>query len=180
MGYDDDNKLLELIRKENDDAFATLYRKYQISLLNFAERYPPDSYSCEEVVQELFIQLHLRRVSLIIKTSVSSYLFKALRNRIFNYLRDKAVYRRHIGSSGSLTPVAQNNVEQFIDMKQLEGEIHFSLEQMPFKCREVYLLHSQGSFTLKKIAKLLNRPLDTTEKQFRKATALLRNDLKDI
>jgi DNA-directed RNA polymerase specialized sigma24 family protein len=75
--------------------------------------------------------------------------------------------------------VAQNNVEQFMDMKELEDEISFSLSRMPVKCKEVYVLHHQNKVTLKNISALLSRPVDTIEKQFRKATSILRNHLTD-
>ena len=177
--HTDDNESLELIRNNNDVAFSMLYKKYQQSLLMFASRYLPDSYSCDEVVQDLFVQLHLRRFSLKIDSSFSSYLFAAIRNKIFNYLRDKAVYKKHIIIAANRTPVAQNNIEQFMDMKQLEDEISISLNQMPVKCKEVYVLHHQNNVPLKHISELLSRPVDTIEKQFRKATAILRNHLTD-
>jgi len=50
---------------------------------------------------------------------------------------------------------------------------------MPVKYSEVYILHDENSYTLKKIAEILNRPVDTIEKQLRKARGLLRRDLRE-
>ena len=80
-----DAELLALIRKNDDRAFALLYNKYRNPLLNFAAHYLSDQDSCEEVLQQLFVQLHIRRISLKISSRVSSYLFTAMRNKIFNY-----------------------------------------------------------------------------------------------
>ena len=178
LQYPNDSHLLELIRKNDDRAFALLYKKYRTPLLNFAALYLNDRDSCEEVLQQLFVQLHIKRISLKISSSVSSYLFAAMRNRIFNYLRDKSVYKKHINNATMANPVAQNDIDQLLNMKQLEEKINFSLDRMPVKYKEVYVLHDHGRLTIKKISELLNRPVDTVEKQLRRATELLRNCLK--
>ena len=180
MPSGNDSELLELIRNNDDRAFTLLYNKYRNPLLNFAAHYLKDRDSCEEVLQQLFVQLHVRRISIKISSSVSSYLFTAMRNKIFNYLRNKSVYRKHVNHAARINPVIQNDVDQFINMRQLEEEIIFSLDHMPPRCKEVYLLHGQDHMSIKKISELLNRPVDTVEKQFRKATALLRNYLKEL
>jgi len=177
--YHRDDDLLQLIHNNDDQAFTLLYKRYWDPLLNFAAHYLEDSHSCEEIVQELFVQLHARRASICIKSSVSSYLYAALRNKIFNYLRNKAVYKKHVGIAASTRSVTQNNVEQFINLKQLQKEISSSLNRMPEKYKEVYLLHDESHYTIKRISEILNRPVDTVEKQFRKATELLRNHLRE-
>lgn len=175
-----DSGLLELIKKNDNRAFTLLYKRYWCPLLNFAAHYLDDRDSCEELVQELFVQLHVQQIPQRIRTSLSSYLFTAMRNKIFNYLRNRAVYKKHVGLAARLHATIQsNNVEQFINMKQLQKEISFSLHRMPGKYREVYVLRDQNQLTIRKISEVLNRPVNTVEKQFRKATALLRDHLRE-
>src|SRR5215831_4786610 len=88
-----DQLLLELIRENDDRAFTILYNKYWQLLLNFASHYLSDKATCEEITQELFIQLHKRRYTIRINSSVSSYLYTALRNKILNHIRNQAVYK---------------------------------------------------------------------------------------
>ena len=180
LQYPNDSHLLELIRKNDDRAFTLLYHKYRNPLLSYAALYLSDRDSCEEVLQQLFVQLHIKRISLKISTNVSSYLFTAMRNKIFNFLRDKSVYKKHVNNAAKANPVTQDDADHSIKMKQLEEEINFSLENMPVKYREVYVLHNHDRLTIKKISELLNRPADTVEKQFRKATELLRDCLKNF
>ena len=170
--------LLEMISNKDNQAFNLLYKKYWDPLLNFATHFLKDEDSCEEVVQDLFVHLHTRHSPLKIRTSVSSYLYTALRNRIFNHERNKAVYKKHISMAGKVDEGSNNNVEQFINYSELRKKIDHSLRQMPVKYREVYVLHDQHHYTIKRIASHLNRPVDTVEKQLRKAISLLRGDLK--
>ena len=174
-----DGELLEMISKKDNQAFDLLYKRYWDPLLNFATHYLKDGDSCEEVVQDLFVHLHSRHSPLKIRTSVSSYLYTALRNRILNHERNKAVYKKHISIASKVLAESNNNVEQFINFSELRKGIDQSIRQMPVKYREVYMLHDQHHYSTKKIASLLNRPVDTVEKQLRKAFALLRGDLKN-
>jgi RNA polymerase sigma-70 factor (ECF subfamily) len=172
-----DQLMLERIRENDDRAFDMLYKKYWKPLLHFAAYYINDRDTCEEITQELFIQLHNRRHTLRINASVASYLHTALRNKIFNYIRDQAVYKKHINIAAHKSTGSQNNVDQFISMKELQEEISVSLKCMPLKCKEVYLLHDRDDFTVKKISQMLSRPVDTVEKQLRRAKTHLRNSL---
>ncbi|MCU7552297.1 sigma-70 family RNA polymerase sigma factor [Chitinophagaceae bacterium LB-8] len=178
-GTINDEDLLEMIGNHDDQAFNLLYKKYWHPLIHYARRYLKDEDTCEEIVQGLFVHLHNRLTSLKINSSVASYLYTALRNRISNYLRNQAVYKRHVMLAINEDPKKQNDVEQFINMIELQKEITLSLKQMPLKYSEVYVLHNQNYFTIKKIASILNRPVNTVEKQLRKAKALLRNNLKE-
>jgi RNA polymerase sigma-70 factor (ECF subfamily) len=172
-----DLEISSLIKRNDDLAFDLLYKKYWAPLKNFAAHYLNDNDSCEEIVQELFVQLHVKRIQLNIKTSMSAYLYAALRNRIFNQIRKNAVYNKHMTLAVKKNSTSQNNVEQFVHLKQLQQQISFSLSQMPTKYREVYMLHDQNNYTVKKISAILQRPADTVEKQLRKATKILRDHL---
>jgi RNA polymerase sigma-70 factor (ECF subfamily) len=164
-------------QEENSLAFQDLYKRYWEPLLNFASHYIDDKETCEEIVQDFFVRIYIRGLNIKIKHTLSSYLCVALRNRIFNHFRNKAVYKKHLTNAARKIPTEQNNIEQFIYMKELEQSVHASLQRMPPRYREVYVLR-QDQLTVKQIAQTLNRPLDTVEKQLRKAKHLLTEDLK--
>lgn len=171
--------ILQMIGQNNEEAFKILYKKYWRLLLKYAATFVNDEYTCKEIVQELFVHLHSSSSRLKIYSSFSSYLFVALRNKIFNYLRNQSVYRKHVQKASRHDVHACNDVEQFIALNELKKGIRFSLKRMPVKYSEVYILHDENSYTLKKISKILDRPVDTVEKQLRKARCLLRNDLQE-
>jgi RNA polymerase sigma-70 factor (ECF subfamily) len=166
-----------LPQEENSLAFQDLYKRYWEPLLNFASHYIDDKETCEEIVQDFFVRIYIRGLNIKIKHTLSSYLCVALRNRIFNHFRNNAVYKKHLTNAARKIPTEQNNIEQFIYMKELEQSVHASLQRMPPRYREVYVLR-QDQLTVKQIAQTLNRPLDTVEKQLRKAKHLLTEDLK--
>jgi len=174
-----DPDILQMIGQNNEEAFKILYKKYWRLLLKYASTYISDEYVCKEIVQELFVHLHSSSSRLKIYSSFSSYLFVSLRNKIFNYLRNQSVYKKHVKKAGHFGTRACNDVQQSIDLNELQKGIRFSLKKMPVKYSEVYILHDENSYTLKKISEILDRPVDTIEKQLRKARCLLRNDLRE-
>src|SRR5438067_2233951 len=90
-----------MMQNLNDEAiFEVLYKKYWNLLLCFARKYIRDQQTCKEVVQELFVTLHVKRDQLTINVSLSSYLYRSLRNKIINHLRNESVYKRHVAMAG--------------------------------------------------------------------------------
>jgi RNA polymerase sigma-70 factor (family 1) len=163
--------LTHIINLTDDKTFDFLYKNYWDRLLNFAGKYVDDRETCKEIVQELFISLHVKREQLHIQVSLTAYLYSSLRNKILNHLRNESVYKKHIAMAGqSLKAMqAENAVENFLDVQELEREIFICLNKMPVKYREVYILNKQEAYTLKKTAEILQRPIDTVGKQLRKA-----------
>ncbi|BAV07427.1 RNA polymerase sigma-70 factor, ECF subfamily [Filimonas lacunae] len=174
-----DEELIGLLPVNNDEVFSSLYRRYWGPLVLFAANYITDKDTCKEVVQEFFTSLLVKRSLVNIKTSVAAYLYNALRNYIFNYIRNSSVYSRHVKGAFRLggQVFAENNVEQFVRMSELERTIDGCLVSMPLKYRQVYVLHFREYYTLRKTAYLLDRPVDTVEKQCRRAVKLIRDRL---
>lgn len=172
---------IHMINLNEDSVFNVLYDKYWNPLINFAGQYVSDKDACQEIVQELFITMHSKKDTITINTSLSSYLYGSLRNRIINYIRNESVYRRHVAGASLYDISAQtyNNVEQFMNFIELKKEISECLSTMPGRYKEVYMMYMQNQYNLGKIATILKRPLATVEKQFRKAAAHLRKHLQD-
>ena len=175
--YCDQAELSIMPAGQNSTAFENLYKQYWSVLVNFAGQYIDDKQTCEEIVQDLFVQLYVRGFTVKIKHTLTSYLFVALRNRIFNFFRNRVVYRKHVTIAAKKRMSPHNNVEQSLYLKELEMSIFNSLQRMPTRCSEVYVL-KQEQLTVKQISKALNRPTDTVEKQLRKARKMLIEHLK--
>src|SRR4051812_41494039 len=64
--------------EQNHDSFEMLYRQYWSVLINFAGQYVEEKQTCEEIVQDLFVHLYVRGISVKLKRTLTSYLFVAL------------------------------------------------------------------------------------------------------
>jgi len=168
----------DLNHQDNQQLFTRIYTDYWNPLIRYSRNYLDDKETCKEIVQDLFVHLHGRISTLKVRTSFSSYLYTALRHKILNYLRDSAVYKKHISIAAARDTNIPSNVEQLINFKELQEAISIFLPLMKTRYREVFLLRHQDQLTVKRIAAVLHRPIDTVEKQLRKANQLLRAHLE--
>ncbi len=173
-----DLELLSLLKKNDIKAFEILYKKYRQPLLNFADIYIRDKQACEDIVHELFTQLYIKEHSATIK-SLSAYLYIAIKHRVLNYLRKQSIYKKHIANYGhGLTVSITNNIEQRFDLNDLEKQIGSLVNNMPEKYQEIYALKYKQELSVRKVSFILNRPVSTIEKQSRKLSVFLKNNLK--
>jgi len=170
----------EMINNHDTRFFNHLYKQYWSPLIKFTSQYMEDTDTCEEIVQDLFVHLHSMQQRLKVNTSFTAYLYISLRNRIYNHIRNRAVYKKHITRFVASITSSHNNIDHSIFYADLEKMIAQALQLMPARYREVYLLHYHNCYTVKKIALLLNRPADTVDKQLRKAVGIIRSHLLKI
>ena len=83
------NDLLLLNKIKNGDvqAFEKLFRSYYKPLCYYADSFLNDMDSAEEIVQNIFYMFWKDRADLQIKLSVKSYLFQAVQNKSYSYLK---------------------------------------------------------------------------------------------
>lgn len=166
---------------KNDDqrAFGKLFNKYWELLVNFAGIYLPDRSEREEVLQEVFMELFIKRINIKIESSLSSYLVAFTRNRILNYIRHRSIYKKHVSLSFTNQVFCHNSTEDTFNLRQTQQRISSILNNMPVKYKQVYVLNKEYKLTVLKTAQMLNRPVATVEKQLRRALTLIREGLKE-
>ena len=79
---------LQLRRGGEITAFRELFDRHYAPLCRFAEFWLRDRTSAEEVVLDVYTYLWQHAAELQITVSVRAYLFRAVRNRALNRLRD--------------------------------------------------------------------------------------------
>lgn len=170
-----DAQLLEHLRFDDRKAFEILYHKYSSKLFYAAYNLFRDKDVCEDLVQELFIELWTKRNQLNI-TSLEGYLKVAIRHKVLYYIRSQK-------ASVDLS-VIETLVEKYsADSKVFQNDIAHLLEdgvaQLPEKCREIFTLSRKEYLTNKEIASRLNISIKTVENQITIALRYLRAGLTD-
>ncbi|WP_316791130.1 RNA polymerase sigma factor [Pedobacter frigoris] len=89
-----DAELLDLIRMGDSAAFREIYEKHWSVLLNMSYKRLDRIEIAEEVVQDIFVNLFLRRAELEVRTSLEAYLKTALKYKIFDVFRSMASHAR--------------------------------------------------------------------------------------
>lgn len=83
-----DEILLERLGKGDEDAFGILFRRYYVQLCRYAALFVKEKDSAEEIVMNLFVSLWENKENFGRMKSPGAYLFRAVRNRCMNWLRD--------------------------------------------------------------------------------------------
>ena len=136
-----------------------------------------DKIKTEDVAQDLFAELWQKRDQLHIHTSEAAYLRRMAVSRALNYIRDS---KKHIWDTLDdpdapfagpvILPEAVSNMEEAELRTKLEGAI----QELPEKCRIVFLLSRVEELSYAEIAAQLGISAKTVENQIGKALKLLR------
>ncbi len=165
--------------QQNDHhALSLIYKRYWHVLIDFVYKRLKNQQDAEEIVQELFIRLYERREELNIHTSLNAYLHTAARNRVYNKYRDWMQQRKafkifHLQDVDYTTPalyIAEN--------KELENQIDLSIQKLPEKCREVFMLRRNERLSNTQVADRLQISVNTVEKHMGKAMKILKSELE--
>lgn len=124
--------------QENDvKAFQKLFDLLWERLYVFAHSVLMNEEVAKDIVQEVWIDYWNRRKA-IKNICVESYLFRAVRYRAYNYLRDSALNTVQIEVIETLT--SESDVILQEDFESTEKKITNILKNLPHRCREIFTL----------------------------------------
>lgn len=168
----EDKELIELLRKNDRKAYSLLFDRYFERLFTFAVHVVFREDVANDIVQEIFIHLYEKSQVLNYEASLKSYLFNSVRNRCFNYLRDRKVEdkRKNLYAEACIW---SENVD-CIEEEDILNQIHSAMKELPEKCREICQLRFFEGKEYGEIAGLLEMAESTVRVQIRRGTEKLR------
>lgn len=158
--------------------FEKVFRSCYPDMCSYANNFLKDADASEEVVQEVFFKLWINRESIIINTSIESYLFRAVRNASLNvlkHIRIKEEYKQY----HQTTLKATNHTEEALMAGELQTKIKKAIDQLPPERKKVFMLSRYEGLKYKEIAQELNISVSTVENQMVQALKFLREELKE-
>lgn len=168
-----DFDLITLLKADDAEAFEALYKRYFGKLFNHAYEKLHDRALAQEVVQELFVHFWHNREKIEVRVSLASYFFVSLRNLIINQFKKRLIYEQHIDKLALIQNQATNETNEWLDYQDLQAEYQRALQELPEKCREVFMMSRNGA-SHKEIAAAHDISLKTVEQHISKALRTLR------
>lgn len=169
---------LAQLRSGDEMALRRIFDRYYAALLGDVYRIVPDEDTCQDLAQEVFVELWKKRSELDIHTSLRAYLRRAAVNRALNYL--KSSRRFSFGDTGNASDSADTS-ERDISVKHeqdtLEEALHAAIDTLPEKCRIVFSPSRFEDMSHREISEHLGISVKTIENQITKAMKILRQIL---
>lgn len=169
-----DQELTALLKAGDQLAYTEIFERYTQVLLRHAFRLLSNDEEAYDVVQDVFFVLWQKRDSIEFKTSLSAYLFTAVKNRIFKLFAHQQVIVRYAESIGSFMVEGYNLVDDIVREKELASLIEKEIELLPLKMREVFLLNKKEELSYREIADRLGITDQTAKQQVYKALKILK------
>lgn len=158
--------------------FEKLFRKYYQPLCLFANKFLRDMDSAEEIVQELFYNLWKNKESISITSSIKAYLYQSVRNNSLKYIEHLAVKERYSNEVKRQQVNSATDESNSIELAELNDVIEKTLNQLPERCRQIFLLSRFDGLKYHEIATKLSISVKTVEANMGKALQLFRTNLK--
>lgn len=177
MRYNDQTILIKDLKKGKEEAYIHLVETYSDKLFAYALTLSTNAAMAQDIVQNVFFKTWDRRKKMYINSSVQNYLLKSVRNEFLNlYKKKRSTMLLEQKYFESLERVTHT-----YDEKQLTkyfDRITKEIQNLPPKCREVFLLSRMDGLTNIEISDYLQVSIKTVEAHITKAFSLLREKLQ--
>lgn len=173
-----DNELLDYLKNEDERAIVAIYKKYWEPIFSTAFNLFQDKEACEDIVQEIFINLWNKRQEIEIKVSLKAYLYASMRYEIYRQIRLGSV--RETIFEDINQRLSTPSPHHVLEYKELLCQISSIVETLPERCKEVYKLSREEQLSHKEISKILNISTKTVENHLTKALRVLRMPLGQL
>lgn len=148
-------------------------------MVAYAYNFLKEQEASEEICQEVFFQLWINREKTEIKTAISSYLYRAVRNRCINLIKHIDIRENYKQYNSEQLESNQSHSTDALTVSELDQKIRTAIDQMPLQRKKIFIMSRYEELTYKEIAEKMGLSKKTIENQMGKALQYLREELKD-
>lgn len=176
--YQSDNDfLLSAVQRGDQKAFDILFRRYYPMLCAYGHRFV-ELEDAEEIVEDSLLWIWENRETLVIESSLNSYLFKMVYRRALNKLAHiDATQRADTHFYEEMQEMLQDT--DYYQIEELAKRIEDAVAALPESYREAFVMHRFRDMSYKEIAETLGVSPKTIDYRIQQALKQLRVDLKD-
>jgi RNA polymerase sigma-70 factor (ECF subfamily) len=170
--------LIRGLRAGNRQVFEEIFNTWYDPLVRYCMQRLYSQEDAEEIVQDIFIKLWVRRAELNYSPSIKSYLYRTALNKIINFKEHQEVRNTHrthvLAASNSVSSESGS-----ISTKEIQWLAAEAVNSMPKKRKMVYELSRRDGLSYAEIAEKMGVSVKTVEAHLTAALVQLRTHLKD-
>lgn len=172
-----DQELILLLRQKDELAFTEVYSRHWDMLFHHARKILGDTNDSQDLVQELFVAFWTKAHNLDIKTNLKGYLYRAVRNRVLNHIRNSKVKHDFIDIIAAQMDHSENTTIDNITERELIAMIDQEITALPAKMKLAFEMSRKEFMSNKEIASQLGISEDAVKQQISRAMKILKQKL---
>ena len=180
MTQDQDLLLFSQVKNDDFSAYEQAFKKYYKELYRFAYTYVRDTTIAEEMAQEVFLYIWEKRKKIEIHTTFKTYLYSAIKNKCLNYIKLELPKQQSMSDVSEVMLSVASERKDEGENEKLKVYIQQAIDQLPKKCRQIFVLSRNAGLTYEEIAEELDLSKKTVENQMGIALKKLRESLEPV
>ncbi|SJZ83790.1 RNA polymerase sigma-70 factor, ECF subfamily [Chitinophaga eiseniae] len=157
----DDIYLLTGLAQGDAMVFRLIYQSYERKVYNIAFFYTGSEEDAEDIVQDVFTSLWLRREKIELKGPLENYITRCAKYTAFFYLKMRQ--KKKHATENAAAPRALDGPEEHIRYKDMQAYLHRLLESLSHKTREIFFLSRYNGLSYPEIANKMDISVKTVE-----------------
>jgi RNA polymerase sigma-70 factor (family 1) len=152
---DNETVLLSRITEGDEAAFSLIFRHYSNSIYNIAYKFAGCAAVSEEIVQDVFLKIWMKRSGLMNINDFRAYLFVVTRNHIYTVLKRKASKFKTISLNADSHLLSYNDTDNRVMEKEYGLLLKEAVESLSAQQQKVYILIKEQGLKREEVAGLL-------------------------
>ncbi|MFB6456815.1 RNA polymerase sigma factor [Chitinophaga sp. Hz27] len=170
--------LCELLAQGSQDAFRELYNRYWKKVYKIALTYLKQPQEAEDLVQNIFIKLWLKRSTIATVQHMDSYLRVVARNEVVSYLRKNQLSLLALDLTTDLQADDSQLPHTMAVSRESAEMISKAIAQLPPQRRQVFKLSREQGLSYDQIASRTGIVRETVKKHIVRALVSIRQYLE--
>ncbi len=169
------DELFDQIKTGDQKALELLFSIYFFRLNDFARKVIKDDGISQDIVLEVFAKVWERRAE-IESFNIEAFLFRLVRNRCIDYIKHLKVVNNRMQDIQISSRYEElyridfiGNEPYVLIEKELQLKIEQTIQNLPERCREVFILSRLNGMKNKEIAEKLNISIKNVERHLHRA-----------
>lgn len=171
-----ERELLEQLKSGSEHAFTRLFDNYRGTVYGVALKFLKSPALAEEIVQDVFMKLWLKRAEMVAVKQLDAYLFIMARNFIFDRIK-KMAYEAAAQTSLTKPEPSVDDTEYLVRQHQCEQLLQQAIDQLPPQQKQVYYYAKVLGLSHETIAEKMRLSKHTVKKHMAMALQAIKKHL---
>lgn len=178
-----DDFFLQRFKNGDELAFEKIFKANHSHLVGFCNQFISDQDKAKSLTQEVFLNLWLNRRKIETLNGIKAFLYTFAKSSCLNYIRHRKVISKYEDKQLQKKEEELNRevLESFdfnsLEFSELEGLIQQAINDLPEKCRQVFILSRLDGKKNTEISEELNISVKAVEAHMTRALKTLKSKL---